>query len=217
MSAPRTATILLTLAALASCAPAPLSPEEVITEFNRAVQAGDTTSLYCLSGGAVGEEALGASAEQRQEGFERWFSAESLLYEEQRERGAVELTGHGVRLARLFALGRGTYYSVIESEPRGEGRLRLRTRLDFGYASIDLSRLSPGTTFYIAGAPAGRVAPIKVPARSEEISVEALESIVVEWELEQQAAQDGCDAGWRINAVLPLETSAKTTSIRWIF
>jgi len=191
--------------------------EEVIIAFAEAVQARDAASLYCLSAGAVGAESLGVDAESRRNGFERWFFDELLQYESGRDEGEVSLGGQGVQLVKLFALGRGTFYLPTERRSLSESELQISTDLQFGYAQIDLSRLSPGTTFYVATSPPGRVLPIQVPHGAEEISVEALESIMLEWSLIRGQAQDDCAAGWRIASVEPLAQSVRTTSIRWIF
>lgn len=209
--------LLLALFAFGCRADRPPTAEEVVTAFADAVQERDAVGLYCLSAGAVGAESLGGDAESRQEGFNRWFSEELLRYEAGRDEGEISLSGHGVQLVKLFALGRGTFYLTSSRRSEAEGALALVTDLQFGYAQIDLSRLSPGTTFYVASSPPGRVLPIEVPSGAKEISVEALESIKLEWSLTRGDERDRCAAGWRVASVAVVPGSAQTTSIRWIF
>ncbi len=201
---------------LAGCA-TERSPRECLVEFTRAIQDRDAATLFCLSAGAAGSDSLGADPAARRDGFERWLEAELLVYEEARDEGAIELTGHGVRLTKLFALGRGTFYQEVAHTGVGDGGLLLRTRLNMAYSQIDLSGLSPGTTFYLAAAPVGRVVPVVVPARAKEISVEVLESVMVDWTLLHEEAVDGCPAGYKIATVKPVEGSAQTRSLTWLF
>jgi len=193
------------------------SPRECLLEFTRAIQDRDGATLFCLSAGAAGSDSLGADPEARRDGFERWLEAELLVYEEARDAGPIELSGHGVRLVKLLALGRGTYYQEVARSGMGDGGLFLRTRLDMAYSQIDLSGLSPGTTFYVAGAPIGRVVPVVVPAQAKEIRVEALESVMVDWTLLREEAVDGCPAGYKIVSVEPVESSVQTRSLTWSF
>jgi hypothetical protein len=193
------------------------SPRECLVEFTRAIQDRDAATLFCLSAGAAGSDSLGADPEARRDGFARWFEAELLAYEEARDEGAIELTGHGVRLTKLFALGRGTFYQEVAHSGVGDGGLLLRTRLNLAYSQIDLSGLPPGTTFYLAAAPVGRVVPVVVPARAKEIRVEVLESVTIDWTLLREEAVDGCLAGYKIATVEPVENSAQTRSLTWLF
>ena len=208
--------LLLALVGLAGCA-AERTPEQTLVEFTRAIQDRDPAALFCLAAGAAGEASLGADEKARREGFARWFEAELLAYEEARDSGEIELTGHGVRLTRLFALGRGTFYAENGRQAVGQGGLLLRTRLDFAYAHIDLSGLSPGTTFYLAGAPVGRVLPVVVPSGAQEIGVEALENVMVDWTLLRDEASDGCPAGYKIASVEPVEGSWRTRAFTWVY
>ncbi len=219
MAKPRSSGLLLAVAAgllLAGCATG-RSPHECLIEFTRAIQDRDAATLFCLSAGAAGSESLGADPEARRNGFERWFEEELRVYEEARDTGVIELSGHGVRLAKLLALGRGTYYQVVGRSGIGDGGLLLRTRLDMAYSQIDLSGLSPGTTFYVATAPVGRVVPVVIPAQAKEIRVEALESVMIEWTLLREEAVDGCPAGYKIASVEPVGNSVQTRSLTWLF
>jgi hypothetical protein len=193
------------------------SPQDGLLEFTRAIQDRDAATLFCLSAGAAGSDSLGADPAGRRDGFERWFEAELLAYEVARDEGSIELTGHGVRLAKLLALGRGTYYQEVARSAIGDGGVLLRTRLDMAYSQIDLSGLSPGTTFYVATVPIGRVVPVVVPAHAKEIRVEALESVMVDWTLLREEAIDGCPGGYKIASVEPVGTSAQTRSLTWLF
>jgi len=219
MPTPRLTGFLPAVAAgllLAGCA-AERSPRECLLEFTRAIQDRDAGTLFCLSAGAAGSDSLGADPEARRDGFERWMEAELLVYERARDEGTIELTGHGVRLTKLLAIGRGTFYQEVARTGVGAAGLVLRIRLDMAYSQIDLSGLSPGTTFYVAGAPLGRVAPLVVPARAKEIRVDALESVLVDWTLLREEAVDGCPGGYKVAAAEPVEGSAQTRPLTWLF
>ena len=219
MPCPRSTGFLNAVAAgllLAGCA-TERSPSECLIEYTRAIQERDAATLFCLSAGAAGSDSLGADPEARRDGFGRWFEAELLAYEVARDEGMIELTGHGVRLTKLLALGRGTFYQEVARNGIGDGRLLVRTRLEMAYSQIDLSGLSPGTTFYLAAEPLGRVVPVVVPAGAKEIGVEALESVMVDWTLLREEAIDGCPAGYKITSVEPVGSSAQTRSLTWLF
>jgi len=219
MPKPRSTGLLYTVAAallLAGCA-TERSPRECLLEFTRAIQDRDPATLFCLSAGAAGSDSLGVDSEARRDGFQRWFEEELRVYEEARDEGTIELSGHGVRLVKLLAIGRGTFYQEIGRTGVGDGGLLLRTRLDMAYSQIDLSGLSPGTTFYVATAPVGRVVPVVVPAQAKEIRVEVLESVMVDWTLLREEAVDGCPRGYKIASVEPVGSSAETRSLTWLF
>ena len=212
MPSPRSKGLLHAIAAgllLAGCANE-RSPRESLIEFTRAIQDRDAGTLFCLSAGAAGSETLGADPQARRDGFGRWLEEELRVYETARDEGTIELSGHGVRLVKLLALGRGTYYQEVARSGVGDAGVLLRTRLDMAYSQIDLSGLSPGTTFYVATVPIGRVVPVVVPAQAKEIRVEALETVMVDWTLRREEAIDGCAGGYKIASVEPVGTSAQT-------
>lgn len=219
MPSPRSKGLLHAIAAgllLAGCANE-RSPRESLIEFTRAIQDRDAAALFCLSAGAAGSETLGADPQARRDGFGRWLEEELRVYETARDEGTIELSGHGVRLAKLLALGRGTYYQEVARRGAGDAGMLLRTRLDMAYSQIDLSGLSPGTTFYVATVPIGRVVPVVVPAHAKEIRVEALETVMVDWTLLREDAIDGCPGGYKIASVEPVGTSAQSRSLTWLF
>jgi hypothetical protein len=218
MASPRSVLVAVLPAILfgAGCV-AERSPEDTLIEFTRAIQANDAAGLYCLSAGAAGSESLGADANERREGFARWLDSELLIHDEAGDEGQIELTGQGVRLTKLFSLGSGTFYQEIGREAVGEDGLVLRTRLDLAYSQIDLSGLSPGTRFYLAGAPVGQIVRIVVPAGARDIRVEALETVMLDWMLLREEALDGCPAGYKIASVEPVEGSTRTRSFTWAF
>lgn len=200
------------------CAPArEPGPEATLPLFFEAVQSSDLDDLYCLCAGAAGAVELGVDPASRTQGFERWALARFEAYLNGRDAGSVELDGSGIPLVQLFQLGRGTYYSVEEGERVGEDGYRLRTRLRFGYDKVDLSRLSPGTTFYVSGAPAGTIHAALIPRGEGEVSVEALDSIDLEWSLLRAPAADGCGSRWTVASVAPVAGTESTREITWVF
>jgi hypothetical protein len=103
------------------------------------------------------------------------------------------------------------------SRPAGPDAVVVESRIRFGYAHIDLSPFSPGTTFYVCGAPVGRVYPIRVPVGSGEVTLEVLDGVRVAWTLVRVPAAAGCPGGWRVASGEPVEGSATTIEITWVF
>ena len=139
--------------------------------FFEAVQSRDIDALYCMMAGASSAEELGATPAERRAAFESWADAFYEAYERDRDEGWIDLDEQGLSLVKLFALGRGTFVSHRVVGSPGAGAKVVESEVRFGYAHIDLSRFSPGTTLYACGAPVGRVHPIRIPAGSREISV----------------------------------------------
>jgi len=197
------------LALGAGCgAPPGPGPEETLPRFFEAVQSSELEDLHCL---------CAAAGELSRAEFERWALARYEAYLAGRDTGFVQLDGSGIALVQLFQLGRGTFYRVAGGESAGEDGYRLRTTLRFGYDKVDLSRLPPGTTFYVSGAPAGTVHAARIPRVGGEISVEALDSIDLEWSLLRAPAAAGCGARWTVADVAPVAGSAATREIVWAF
>lgn len=189
----------------------------VLAGFMEAVQDGDIDSLFCLCGGAAGSPELGPDAATRREAFERWALQGYEAYLDGRDRGEVHLDGSGIALVQLFQLGRGTFYSIVAAAPVGEDGYRLRTSLRFGYDKVDLSRLSAGTTFYVSGVPAGTIHAARIPAGEGEVSVDALDTIEVEWSLLRADEADGCGRRWTVATVAPVAGSESSREINWVF
>lgn len=189
--------------------------EDVLPAWFAAVQSGDVDALFCLAAGAGAAEELGPDPRA---GFAAFARGELAAYLEGRDQGFVPLSGHGIRAVKLFVLGKGTFYEVVPgaADP-GPGRLRVRTRLRFGYANVDLSSLSPGTTFYLAGDPPGRVVAIRVPRLPSRIEEEVLDTIELDWTFARQDPPPGCDARWAVETATPVEGSARTAVVVWNF
>jgi len=184
--------------------------------YMEAVQDEDLAALFCLSAGATAAGELGATEEERRERFRTWARDWYQAYLDGRDEGRVEIGEHGIVLVKLFALGRGTFYDVVGTRVVAPETMEVETRLRFGYAGIDLSRFSPGTTFYLCGAPPGVVHPVVLePYR--EVSLEVLETIVVRWTLVREAASDGCPERWAVASAEPLAGTSSTERITWEF
>lgn len=211
---PLAAVALLALAA--ACTPGPRTAQQTLLDYTEAVQEEDLQALYCLSAGAASATELGADETQRRAGFERWARQWYESYLQGRDSGRVEFGEHGIVLVKLFALGRGTYYSITGIRSLGTDGLEVETRLRFGYRGMDLSRLSPGTTFYLCGVPPGRVHPIVVRPNREE-SVEVLDTLTLRWILSREPETEGCPERWAVASVDPVEGSESTEQITWVF
>ena len=201
----------------ASCNPGERTAVDTLVPMFEAVQIEDLGGLYCLLAGAADAEELGATEAERRAGFETWARAQYDVYLEGRDEGWVEPDENPIRIVKMFALGKGTFFSVVGTSPAGEGGLRVETRLRFGYAQIDLSRLSVGTTFYLSSLPPGRMVPVRVPAGARELSVDVLDTLILEWRLIESGPTGSCAGGWKVASVAPVEGSAVSTEITWAF
>jgi len=213
---PLVAAAMIALAcAHAGCGPGERVAEQTLVDYVEAVQSEDLDALFCLSAGTASATELGETAGQRRAGFEDWAHDRYARYLEGRDEGEVPLDGHGIVLVKLFALGRGTYYQVTGTRGVGDDGLEVETRLRFGYPELDLSRLSPGTTFYLCGTPPGTVHPVVVPAFHREVALDVLDTITVRWTLLREPAEAGCDERWTVASVEPVEGTAVARSVVW--
>jgi hypothetical protein len=210
---------LLVCAALASvaCGAPAQTPEEALVAYMNAVQQRNHDALFCLSSGAAEAPELGADATARRAAFSSWADAEYLAYEEGRDEGFVELNESGIRGVKLFALGRGTFFTPGVVMARGPDAAMLRTELTFGYGHVDLSRLSPGTTFYLCAEPVGATVPVRVPAGNREITVDVLEHLTLDWSLTRTEGSDGCANGWAVAGVAPVQGTAQPAELTLVF
>ena len=204
-------------AVLAGCGPSSRTEGEAILPYLEAVQAQEFDALFCLSAGAASAEELGEDEDQRRIAFEDWARAEIDAYLEGRDAGRVELAGSPVKLVKLFSLGRGTFVEHGPLRSLGPDTALVESRVRFGYAHIDLSTFSPGTTFYLCGVPVGRVHPIRVPTGSREVVVDVLEGVTIEWALLRVPSTQTCPGGWKIAAARPVPGSEAAAEVTWIF
>ena len=204
--------------ALASCGSTGPTAPETVEAYVDAVQSHDLDALYCLMAGASQARELGADEIERRAGFESWALALYDSYIEGRDVGWVDLDEQGLLLVKLFSLGRGTYFAQSGSRSAGPDVRVLTSEVRFGYGNVDLSRFSPGTTFYVSGPPVGRVHAIRVPAGSQEVTVEVLTNVQLEWTLLRTPPGEGpCDGLWAVASLTWVEGSVRSTEISWIF
>lgn len=212
------ASALAGLLLLSACGPSGPTPTETLQEFVEAVQSQDLDALYCLMAGASEAEELGVDEVDRRAGFESWALAFYDSYTEGRDEGWVDLDDQGLVLVKLFALGRGTFFAHTGSRSVGPDVKVLTSEVRFGYGNVDLSRFSPGTTFYVAGPPVGRVHAIRVPEGSDEVNVDLLTNVRLEWTLLRTPAGEGrCSGRWAVASLAVVEGSMQSTEITWIF
>ena len=200
-----------------SCGPGTGLAHRVLDPFLADVQNENLDGLYCRMTGAAESEDLGADDEARRDGFEIWARTLYDAYEQGREEGWVELDEHGISAVKLFALGKGTYFEISEARQAGPDAIRVRMELRFGYSAIDLSRFSPGTTFYVCGVPPGTVHAIRKPVGRAEESAEVLDRLSLEWTLVRKPAAGGCPGGWTVASVVPVEQGWSSKQVTWIF
>jgi len=199
----------------AGCGPGDGLARDTIASYLEAVQDRDLDRLYCLVAGAAEAGTEDEAAARRQ--FAEWALDRYADYDEGRDRGRVELDDQGIVLVKLFALGKGTYFSYGPALSPDAGVLVVETDLRFGYGHVDLSGFSPGTTFYLSGAPVGQVRTVRVPEGSGEVVLDLLESVRVRWTLVRGDPVGGCPGGWIVASAEPVEGSEKTVEITWIF
>jgi hypothetical protein len=213
----RGAWLVVAMLVFSGCGPTAPTVAETIDAFMAAVQNHDLDGLYCLMAGASEAEELGSDPADRRSGFDVWSLALYDSYLEGRDDGRVELDPQGLVLVKLFALGKGTYYVHTDIRKEGPDVRVVESDVRFGYSNIDLSGFSPGTTFYVSGTPIGRVHPIRVPRGASEISVELLTQVKLEWTLIRTQPAGGCDGGWAVASVVPVEGSARSAEVTWVF
>ncbi len=195
-------------AMLAACGPGSRDVEQAIRDYCAAVQDQDLERLTCLSTGAAATD---------QDRFHAWVASQYAGYFDGRDQGAVDLESGGIAMVKAFSIGRGTYYTVEHVRPLGDESVEAILNLTFGYGSIDLSGLLPGTTFYVAGTPPGRIHGIEVPRGSDQVEREVLASIRLVWTLVHQPEVGSCGSAWTVHTVEVAEGSARTTRLEWLF
>ena len=215
---PPPAWIVLGLLLLVGCGQSGPTAPQTVEAFVEAVQSRDLDALYCLMAGASEAQELGTDEAERQAGFASWALALYDSYTEGRDEGWVELDEQGLVLVKLFSLGRGTFFTHTGSRSAGPDVRVLTSEVRFGYGNVDLSRFSPGTTFYVSGPPVGRVHAIRVPAGSEEVTVELLTNVRLEWTLLRTPPGEGrCSGRWAVASLTWVEGSVRSTEVTWIF
>jgi len=200
-----------------ACDPPEPTASATLKEFYDAVQEQDFDRLYCLMAGAAEATELGTTDAERRAGFRSWAADHYEAYESGRDAGRVEVDEQGLVLVKLFSLGRGTFVTHENAGPAGPDAVVVEGRIRFGYAHIDLSPFSPGTTFYVCGAPVGRVHPVRVPIGAGEATVDALDGVSVLWTLVPRSPTEACPGSWAVASAEPVEGSATTTEITWVF
>lgn len=213
----KTIAILALLLLASSCGPGTRTASKTLLAFMDAVQNEDMDTLFCMSAGAAEARELGGSETERRAAFEEWARSQYDFYLEGRDGGRLELEGHGIVEAKLFSLGKGSFYDIVRIQSLDADTLDVETEVRFGYSSIDLSRFSPGTTFYLCGLPLGKVHAIRVPELPREVTVEVLESITLKWILVRRPASELCAAGWAVAGVEALQDSVSSETISWSF
>lgn len=201
--------------AAASCARG-VDAERTLRQYVAAVQLEDVNTLFCLSAGAAGGEG-GADPAARREAFRGWLAGELEAYRAGRDAGFVELEGSAVRLAKVFTLGKGTFWTVERIAHPEPGRIDVDLAIRFAYDQIDVSHLSEGTGFYVAGSPPGRVHHIVIPAVPRSFDATVLDTAVVRFRLARQAEADGCAERWAVIEAEPLPGTLTTLDLVWNF
>jgi hypothetical protein len=194
--------------AMPGCGPGSGEVEEAIRDYCAAVQNQDLEQLTCLSTGATGTDP---------DQFHAWVESQYHEYLDGRDQGSVDVESGGIAMVKTFSIGHGTYYTVGQIRTVGEDTVEAILDLTFGYGSIDLSGLLPGTTFYVAGSPPGRVYGIKVPRYQDRIERQVLTSLQLAWTLVRQPGEGSCGPAWTVHSVEVVEGSVSTRRLEWFF
>jgi hypothetical protein len=191
--------------------------ERTIFAFVDAVQSRNTEALFCLLAGAYvpGDDPEVAASGRAD--FDAWIASRLDAYLSERDSGFVDLGDDGVALTLAFALGRGTYYTLLSVDGDGADRLVADTEVRFAYADIDISGLPPGTVMYFCGSPLGAIRTVTVPAGSDETREEVLETVVVRWTLVREPETPACPGGWKVASAVPLAGTVETRQVSWVF
>lgn len=168
-------TILVALAALASCAGGADDRvlQGTLSDWFEALHESDYEALARVDASAPLDRE-GAFFAAWSEAVERTFEE----YERERDEGFFEPDPQGYRIVRAALLGRGAFWEQVSRSETDEGIL-LRLRINFGYGDINFRTLSPGTTIYLLGHPLGSVHRI-VLGRGERREMDVLEHLEVE-------------------------------------
>ncbi len=190
------------------CGPGEREARQAIERYAQAVQNQEMDVLFCRSAGAQ---------ETGRETFDAWVRSQYDAYLSGRDEGNVAIESGGIVLVKAFSLGKGTYYTIDQVRAEGEKILEVTMTLRFGFGAIDLSALKPGTTFYVCGAPAGKIYPVTIPRGSETVERTVLKSLRLRWTLARQGKNETCDAGWAVHSIEVVDGSEKTERLEWRF
>ena len=203
--------------ACAGCGPARGPVRQAVHEYVRLVQLEDPEGLYCRSAGARPEGGGREEDESGRESFRGWFRGEIDRYLEGRRDGSVDLGSSPVVLTKTFALGKGTFYALEAVRFPDDGVAQADMAVRFAYGEVDVAGLSPGTTFYLCGAPPGTIHGVRVPRVPATESRVVLETIRVRWTLLRETASGDCPEGWAVHSAEPIPGTETTRRITWYF
>lgn len=196
-------------ASQSGCGPSTAQVGRAVTGYLTAVQTEDPDALFCASAGAAGSAARAD--------FDAWATAEYDRYLVGRDEGFVDLSSSPIVLAKAFALGKGAFYMIRSVRSAGPEGAEVIMEVRFAYGDVDLSGLSPDTTFYLCGSPLGTIHSIRIPREPTMETRVALESAEVRWTLVREPEADGCEAGWKVNSAEVIPGTETTRRVSWIF
>ena len=188
----------------------------MVFSFLSAVQLEDHDALYCLLYGASKIEGGADAVAARREAFDAWVEGRYDEYFTGRDTGRLDLGDDGIVLAKAFALGKGTYYTLRSVRPDGDS-LVVVMDVTFAYGEINIADLPPRTTFYVCTLPVGTIRPVRIPTGTADFTLEVLDSIAVRWTLVRAEPTSACPEGWAVADVTPLDETATTTEVTWEF
>jgi hypothetical protein len=190
--------------------------EGVVFSFLSAVQLEDHDALYCLLYGASEVEGGTDAVAARRDAFDDWVEARFQEYFSGRDTGSLDLGDDGIVLAKAFALGKGTYYTLRSVRSDGDS-LEAVMDVTLAYSEINIADLPPRTTFYVCTLPVGAIRPVRIPTGTADFTLEVLDTIALRWTLVRAEGTAACPAGWAVADVTPLDSTATTTEVTWEF
>lgn len=189
--------------------------QRTIFSFVDAVQTENLDSLHCLLARPASLPDRTAAGAHRRD-FDDWARSRYAAYLVGRDRGGADLGADGIVLTKALALGRGAFYDVAGVRRNGD-TLVANAEVRLGYGSIDTSVFPPGTVFYAAGRPAGRIEALEIPPRGGVVSAVVIETVEVRFTLVRAAATPECPARLTVSSVEVVPDTLLTREITWEF
>jgi len=189
--------------------------ERTIFSFVDAVQSENLDSLHCLLARSASLRDRTAAGAHRA-AFDDWARSRYAAFLAGRERGGADFGADGIVLAKTLALGKGASYEVARVRRSGD-TIVADADVRLAYDSIDTSMLPPGTVFYAAGRPAGRIEALEIPPRGGVVSAAVIETVEVRFTLVRAAATPECPTRWSVSSVEVVPGTLSTREITWEF
>lgn len=156
----------------------------------------------------------GRAPQEGEAEFEAWVDRVERVfreYEEQRDRGRVNVDPDGYMIPLTTRMGRGTFWETTRLSRDGS-LTAVELRLNFGYGDIAYGNLPRGTTVFVLTEPLGSVESIVLGrGRVHEMSV--LEHLDLRVDLTRTGGEDRP----QVTGMSWIDRSAVYRSVSWVF